>query len=304
VRRQKSNLNNLSLPSRVDHLLWEDQTVYIKRDDLISPLLSGNKYRKLYYYLQENLEHYSKVVSYGGIQSNAMLSMAALADEKKVPFIYYTRYIPKNLPKDMKSNYTQALDLGMQVKVMNVISDEEIRSSLLEIKDENTLLIVQGGATKEAQYGIEILAQEIIKWKEKAAIDELVVATPSGTGTTALWLQQYLAQEGIDVVTTPVVGDSQYLKQQMQRTASNMSLPRIITTQKHYPFAKPDLTLYEHYQYFLDKGIAFDLIYSGVMWQALKENLTLFKGKTILYVHSGGVMGNVSQLQRYEKLFH
>jgi 1-aminocyclopropane-1-carboxylate deaminase/D-cysteine desulfhydrase-like pyridoxal-dependent ACC family enzyme len=39
------------------------------------------------------------------------------------------------------------------------------------------------------------------------------------------------------------------------------------------------------------------------MWQALEENSSYLKDKTLLYIHSGGVMGNESQLQRYKDRF-
>ena len=302
MRRQKSNLNKSSLPSRVDSLIWNDQRVYIKRDDLLDPLFSGNKYRKLYYYLQQSPFNYSKIISYGGIQSNAMLSMAALAFEKELPFIYYTRYLPNNLSLDMKSNYSQALALGMSVEVLPLKSDEDLRTHLLKNSDKERLFIPQGGASLEARYGVELLAQEIATWKESENIDKLIVATPSGTGTTALWLHEYLKNRGIEVVTTAVVGSTDYLKEQMLRVAPTATLPMIIETEKNYPFAKPNTGLYRQYQNFLDKGISFDLIYATVMWQALEENQNILKGKTLLYVHSGGLMGNESQLKRYQKL--
>ncbi|MDQ6981063.1 MAG: 1-aminocyclopropane-1-carboxylate deaminase, partial [Ghiorsea sp.] len=45
---------------------------FVKRDELIDPLLSGNKYRKLYSLIQTPSETYSTLISYGGTQSNAM----------------------------------------------------------------------------------------------------------------------------------------------------------------------------------------------------------------------------------------
>lgn len=302
MRRQKSNLNKISLPSKIDSLIWNDQRVYIKRDDLLDSYLSGNKYRKLYFYLNADLTHYSKIISYGGIQSNAMLSIAALACEKSLPFVYYTRYLPKNLSTDIKSNYSEALALGMRVEVLPLDTDDDLRTYLLANKNKEALFIPQGGATMEARYGVELLANEIITWKEGKKIEQLTVATPSGTGTTALWLQQCFKDKGIEVVTTAVVGSATYLKEQMLRLSPQATLPRVIETKNAYTFAKPNLALYQQYQKLLDKGIEFDLIYATVMWQALEEEKDLLKDKSLLYVHSGGLMGNESQLQRYKKL--
>lgn len=302
MRRQKSNLNKGSHPSAIDSLIWNDQQVYIKRDDLLDPYFSGNKYRKLHYYLKQDSLKYSKIISYGGIQSNAMLSMAALAFEKGLPFSYYTRYLPKNLSLEIKSNYSEALALGMKVELLALDSDEALRTHLMEHKDEDTLFIPQGGANVEACYGVERLAEEIIAWRDGEKIDKLIVAMPSGTGTTALWLKHCFRDKGIEVITTAVVGSASYLKAQMLRLLPQADLPLIIETKASYPFAKPNLTLYQQYQDFLDNGFEFDLIYATVMWQALEEHQNLLKEKSLLYVHSGGLMGNDSQLQRYKKL--
>ena len=288
--------------SRVDSLLWNNKTIYIKRDDLLDSYFSGNKYRKLYYYLCQKNLNYSQILSYGGIQSNAMLSMAALAHEKSLPFIYFTRYLPKGLSLDLESNYSKALALGMEIKIHPANSDEALRDYLLSYYDKQTLFIPQGAASSQAQYGIEVLAQEIMQWKKEQSIDNLTVATPSGTGTTALWLQNYLVKENITVLTTAAVGDESYLKQQMQRLNPRALLPLILKTEKKYTFAKPNVVLYKQYQSFLEKGIKFDLIYAPVMWQALQENQNLWANSTLLYIHSGGVMGNESQLLRYEKI--
>lgn len=289
-------------PSHVDDVVWNNTTVYVKRDDLIDAYFSGNKYRKLYYYLHKDLYEYSKIVSYGGIQSNAMLSMAALAYQKSLPFIYYTRYLPKKIPLDIDSNYSKSIALGMEVKIYPASSDEVLREYLLAQDDNQRLFIPQGAATSEAQFGIKLLAQEILAWKKEHKIENLCVATPSGTGTTALWLHQHLQHYNITILTTAVVGDANYLTEQMKRISPDGSLPRILKTEKKYPFAKPNTDLYNHYKNFLDLGVTFDLIYAPVMWQALEENKKIWEDSTLLYVHSGGVTGNKSQLLRYEKL--
>lgn len=297
MKRQKSNLNSLQA-SPVDTVIWQGREVFVKRDDLLHPYFSGNKYRKLYHYIHSESFDYTKIISYGGIQSNAMLSIAALAAYKKLPFIYYTRYLPKHLDQNLQSNYTQALALGMQVKVVEASSDEALGETIRKIVSHSEILIPQGGASPYAQEGIAVLANEIIQFKADKKLDDLVVVTPSGTGTTALWLDRLLYPSGIEVLTTPAVGDINYLLQQMSKLQTKHHV-RILKTQRKYPFGKPHKDLLKHYLDFLDQGIAFDLLYSCVMWQALEEYQKSLKHRQLLYVHSGGVLGNESQLQRY-----
>ncbi len=299
------SLNKILSPSPeaavIEQLEWQQRPLYIKRDDRISHYFSGNKYRKLFYYYQLNPFPYRGIVSYGGAQSNAMLSMAALARLKEVPFTYYMRYLPDAVKYSREGNFAIARSLGMKFEIISDAEhDEALKSRVKDLLDEQTLLIPQGGATLEARTGIQQLASEIVSWYESRSIKKLAVITPSGTGTTALWLQDILSPHAIEVVTSPVVGNSTYLIEQMRRLQSGGRLPTLLTTQKRYKFARPYQELYEHYSTLLKQGVEIDLVYAPVMLQALKEHLTQYKETTLLYVHSGGILGNATQLQRYQ----
>ncbi|MCD8213289.1 MAG: 1-aminocyclopropane-1-carboxylate deaminase, partial [Campylobacter sp.] len=47
-------------------------------------------------------------------------------------------------------------------------------------------------------------------------------------------------------------------------------------------------------------GVEFDLIYDPVGFLTLFANLDKFKNE-ILYIHQGGILGNISQKMRYER---
>src|ERR1700748_325530 len=54
--------------------------VFIKRDDLIHPLISGNKWRKLKYTLKKaSAQNKTHLVTFGGAYSNHLLATAAAA---------------------------------------------------------------------------------------------------------------------------------------------------------------------------------------------------------------------------------
>jgi hypothetical protein len=73
-------------PSPVQLVLVRDRLVYIKRDDLLHlrhSNVSGNKARKMFALNELSVEEFPDViVSYGGPQSNAMLSLAAIVNAK------------------------------------------------------------------------------------------------------------------------------------------------------------------------------------------------------------------------------
>jgi len=72
----------------------------------------------------------------------------------------------------------------------------------------------------------------------------------------------------------------------------------ILVGDKKYHFGKLYLELLAMYHDLLDAGIAFDLIYGTVMWQVLLQHCHTIKG-AVLYVHSGGLLGNATMLDRY-----
>src|SRR3978361_2093194 len=67
---------------QIQDKLFDEQglKVFIKRDDLIHPIISGNKWRKLKYLLkQARAENKSHLITFGGAYSNHLLATAAAA---------------------------------------------------------------------------------------------------------------------------------------------------------------------------------------------------------------------------------
>jgi len=78
---------------------------------------------------------------------------------------------------------------------------------------------------------------------------------------------------------------------------------KILPPPKKYHFGDLKPELYEIWRRTLENsGVEFDLIYDPVGLLTLKENLADFKNE-ILYIHQGGILGNVSQKARYERKF-
>jgi len=151
-------------PSPVELCLVRDRMVYIKRDDLLrlpDSGVSGNKARKMLALNYLPIEDFPDVVvSYGGVQSNAMLAIAAIVnaknieassssssssmedngsitnDNKKVEdfvrdqakikrkkrFVYYAKKLPRYLRNQPSGNILRALSLGMEI--VEVSNDE------------------------------------------------------------------------------------------------------------------------------------------------------------------------------------
>ncbi len=282
--------------SNVEAFLFRGREFFVKRDDLIDPLLSGNKYRKLYSLIRAPREQYKKLVSYGGTQSNAMLSIAALCHQKGWRFDYTSKPVSAHLKNRPTGNLKMALELGMQLHEVTHDDYEAAIEVLKSEADEGSLFVPQGGADAIAQQGIETLAQEIKQWREHSGIEQLHVVTPSGTGTTACYLAAALPDAV--VLTTPSVGDKPYLISQMELLGPVPENLRILENSKKHHFAKPYPEFLSLWQELKEAGVEFDLIYAALMWDTLLQHIDSIEG-TVLYVHSGGLIGNATMLERY-----
>jgi 1-aminocyclopropane-1-carboxylate deaminase/D-cysteine desulfhydrase-like pyridoxal-dependent ACC family enzyme len=283
--------------SPIEQITLFNRNIYIKRDDLLHKDFSGNKARKFHYFLENDFPNIDTVVSFGSNQSNAMYSLSVLAKIKNWKFKYFINHLPSFLEEHPNGNYKYALLNGMEL-----IVDEDFKTTKYEPK-QNELFIEEGGAVSEASFGIKKLADEIKEWKKHNNIPNLKIFLPSGTGTTALFLQKFLDDE---VLTTPCVGDSEYLLYQFSLLEKDESLyPRILNPKKKYHFGK----LYKEHFTLCNEikestNIEFDLLYDPIGWSTLEEHLDTFKEFEILYIHQGGLLGNETMIERYKRKFN
>lgn len=281
--------------SPIQKKYFQNQTIYIKRDDLLSKEFSGNKARKFAYFLNHDFPKVKQIVSYGSNQSNAMYSLSVLAKLKTWKFEYYVTHVPDYLEQNPQGNYKYALENGMQL----IVEDEKPLKKRVENKE--VLFIEEGGREAYAEYGLQKLVQEIEAWQKEQGFEFINIFLPAGTGTTALYLQKNSKNK---VYTVPCVGDEIYLKEQFKMLEDNEAFyPRIIRPSKKRHFGK----LYrESYNIWLklqaNMGIEFDLLYDAHGWLTLLENPHIFE-KPVLYIHQGGLIGNESMLARYKRKY-
>ena len=275
--------------SPIHEVVFNKQKYFIKRDDLLNSDFSGNKARKFYYYLINDFPDIKKVVSHGSSQSNAMYSLSVLCKLKNWQFDYYVDHTASFLKENPIGNYKYAIKNGMNI----------IESEVPDFFDKETLFINEGGALVQASHGIEVLANEIKLWINQNNIKDIKVFLPSGTGTTALFLQKYLPFE---VLTCPCVGNEEYLKKQFE-ILEKKNHPLILKTDKKYHFGKLYKEFYEiHNNLLTQTNIEFDLLYDSLGWICFENYVKQLKeaNTTFLYIHQGGIIGNESMYDRYK----
>ena len=150
--------------------------VFIKRDDQIHPIISGNKWRKLKYILrraeQENKKH---LVTFGGAYSNHLLATAAAGAQ----FGFKTTGIVRGEQVDNDTLFLSRLH-GMNLLFTDRNSYKN-KQALFEkhcSNDKEAFFIDEGGASAEGVQGCSELVDELTE-----PYDHIFCAC--GTGTTA-----------------------------------------------------------------------------------------------------------------------
>lgn len=283
----KIDLDFLQLPSPWQELRtsWSKQAevhLFIKRDDLIHPLISGNKWRKLSAYV---LSHPSlrAIHTYGGAYSNHLIATASLANKLNLESVGFVRGIR---PKRLSTVLELCLDLGMQLEFLDYSSYDRNKESI-DFKNE-TLSIPEGGKGPMGMRGCEAILSEIPQ-----SIDHCIIAC--GTGTTLAGLVK--ASKGLTkpkMIGVPVLKGGEYLRADIEKWAESSNFE--LWTDFHYGgYAKTTNELYDFIQEFLEEtNILLDPIYTAKAFLACKKHALSsgFKpGERVGLVHTGGLTG-------------
>jgi len=270
---------------------------------MIHPFFNGNKARKLWYLLEGSPNKIQRLVSWGGAQSNAMYALSFLARYRKWTFQYFTRRVDPRIKDHPAGNLRYALENGMTLVEVHPQDYAETISGLPgKYADEVTHLVPMGGQTLAAEKGIKRLAGELFlqtgQLNFKASDTKIFLS--SGTGTTAACLARQMP--GFQIYTVGCVGNKEYLAEQIKQICPVPENLNLLESPLKVPFGRPHPALYTCYRELLSAGIEFDLIYDTQVWLWIKHNLQKLENSHVIFIHSGGVHGNESQLKRYDRL--
>lgn len=267
---------------------------WIKRDDCIHTYCNGNKARKFFSLLDSTHKVW---ISYGGNQSNAMFALAYLASIKGVAF----HYVMPSFYGEPIGNLQMALSFGMTPHTLPFGSSvAKLESYAKTLSYDNALFISQGGSVNLAQKGMNALAKELshsivsIKNIENINGSPIIFYTSgSGVGVMALKkaLDSYFPNASL-VVLACAKGD---LEQKF--LAHSLTPPLIL--QAPFAFAKPKKEIWQMREYLKSRGLVCDLIYDSVGFCVIEKHLERFQGRELVFIHSGGLLGDISQEQRY-----
>ena len=128
-----SDIFKINLPNT------SDVNLFIKREDLVHPIISGNKFRKLKYNLEEakNQNHHT-LLTFGGAFSNHIVAVAGAGKEYGFQTIGIIR--GEELASKIEDNPSLQLaaSLGMQLKFVNRLTyrNKKDESFIASLKNE------------------------------------------------------------------------------------------------------------------------------------------------------------------------
>jgi 1-aminocyclopropane-1-carboxylate deaminase len=266
--------------------------LWIKRDDLLHPVISGNKWRKLKYCLNHALNCQKQVlVSMGGPWSN---HLHALAYAGKVLGLKTRAFIRGERPRQFSPTLLDIQRWGMQLEFVSRQQYRLLRQyrsfdSLPGLKAEEYWL-PEGGASHLALQGVQEIITEIT-----IQYSDLFVSC--GTGTTLAGLIAASSEE-VQVCGIAALKGAGFLTDEVKKLLpKDCNTPwRILLDYHCGGFARITPELQQFIEQFEARhSIALDRVYNGKMFYAIYQLIQqgAFKpGQRIVAVHSGGLQGN------------
>lgn len=267
-----------------------DIELYIKRDDLNHPLISGNKLRKLKYNLVEAREKsFSKIVTFGGAFSNHILATAAAGKEFGFETIGVIR--GEELINQIDDNPTllEARNLGMKFYFISREiyrnKDSEVFLKELEEKFGSFYLVPEGGTNELAIKGCEEILEE-----EDSSFDFVCCAV--GTGGTISGIIN-ASKTNQKILGFPALkGD--FLYNDIRKFVHQNNWDLILDYHfGGYGKIKPELITFLN-KFYLETNVPLDPLYNGKMMFGIIDLIAknyFPSGSKILAIHTGGLQG-------------
>jgi len=293
-------LQRLSPITQIDEPLLADKKIqlFVKRDELIHPVIQGNKWRKLKYNLLAAAQQSADtLLSFGGAYSNHLHTLAAAGRLFNFSTIGIVR---GERPSTLNPSLQDMQDWGMQLEFISRADYRKQKSAefiqQLKQKYGRVYLIPEGGNNAAGRYGCGELLDELDQPYD-------VICCEVGSGTQFSALVSGHARSSKTAHHTHYLGFvvmknaallqqlEDYFKQQ-QVTYNNWSLNQ----DYHFGgFARADDTLHEFIRQFKQQHeIQLEPVYSGKMlygiYQLIEQDY--FKPcSRILVIHGGGLQG-------------
>jgi 1-aminocyclopropane-1-carboxylate deaminase len=270
------------------------RVVWVKRDDLLHPEVSGNKFRKLKYPLLALHGQSVTLTTMGGPWSNHLHALAHAG----ALFGWPTRGLVRGAQATASATLNDCRRLGMQIQF---VSRDEYRALRdipdawrrhVDHADDSHVWFPEGGSTPAALRGVAELIHELPFIPE-------VVMVACGTGATLAGLLAGLQGKG-RVIGIAVLKNAAYLHKEIAVLLQQAGYPayrnyELITDAHHggYGKAPPELRQFCH-DFSRELGMPIEPLYTGKLFFALKKMVqanAFLEDERIVAIHTGGLQG-------------
>lgn len=286
------NTLNKSVLTKIDDPLLDQYRIelWMKRDDLLHPVISGNKWRKLKYILDFVISSgIDTIVSMGGAYSNHLHALAYAAQVLGVKTIGMIR---GEQPSVLNSTLLDMQQWGMTLKFVSRTDYRHFR----QYKDWHALpglvpgqyWLPEGGAQILALRGVAELVNEI-------EIPYDILCAPCGTGTTLAGMIGAVPA-AVSVLGFSALKNADFLTDDVESLLTGSVSDWQINRDYHFGgFAKTNSELNSFMETFEAKtAIPLEPVYTGKMMYGLYDLIKKqhFKpGQRIIALHTGGLQG-------------
>ncbi len=267
----------------------------VLRLDLIHPVISGNKYFKLRFYLEQAINAGHKgILTFGGAYSNHIMASAFAAKKAGISSIGIIR---GEEPANLSPTLSDAKNLGMEL----IFTEREGFTAISRTKPEKLAetypdytTIPEGGYGEPGMLG----AAGIHSLVPKAEYDWLACAC--GTGTMMAGLV-HGSDPGQKILGVPVLKNYAEMEEDIRSLLPSSRTLQEIHLETNYHFggyAKQTGELISFMNFFYHTyAIPTDFVYTAKLMFAINDLIHkgFFPGGSrILAIHSGGLQGNRS----------
>jgi 1-aminocyclopropane-1-carboxylate deaminase len=255
----------------------------------VHPVVSGNKWYKLKYYLQEAIERgYTKIITRGGPYSNHIIATAWAARELGLESIGIIRGLAAPMLSPTLQD-AQAYGMTLHFTEKNQFANFQLPES----ETASALYIPEGGVGRLGIQG----AAEILSGIDFASYTHILGASGTGTMITGLALralphQQVLGISVLNNAPSPFTEISEWLKNWPTVT------PPTLLYYAYGGYAKVHATVLTTIRdCWEQEQLPLDFVYTGKLFSATRALIQqgyFAKNNRLLLIHSGGLQGNRS----------
>ncbi len=273
-----------------DLLQATDISLWMKREELNHAEISGNKWWKLKYNLQEaKAKGFHTILTFGGAYSNHLYATAAAAKEEGLKSIGVVRGEEQVENSTLRFAESKGMTLHFVSREVYRTKASEAYIESLQKRFGPFYLIPEGGTNVHAIRGVE-------EWADSLATEMKFnhLCLPVGTGGTIAGMINKLSDKNI-IGFSSLKGGT-FLKDEVEKWLKHQSNNWHLETAYHFGgYGKVTKLLLEFMRQFEETyKISLDPVYTAKTMYGVLEMIKqgrFERGSTILALHTGGLQG-------------